>query len=302
VERGFPALPAGCHIELDRVAQEIVLGNGMAALHIDWHGLVAELRRLGDVSLGAFIEGSAIELEEIYRRRRGGWAGLRRLAGFDDRPPGTDDQRLSGAIGRMLHVDDQGRLSFLDELISRTAPPAAPSLEERTGRLTAMLHFALWGPGEALEGAADGFRRLWANAARREELAQLVAVLRGRMRRVTRPADPAGRIPLHIHARYSRDEALAAFGVDKPAVVRQGVKWVEAERADVFFVTLRKTERHYSPSTMYNDRAVTPSIFQWESQSTTSEAVHQGEQGAGRGSRRSSVHVRGVCHLHEPLR
>ena len=42
--------------------------------------------------------------------------------------------------------------------------------------------------------------------------------------------------------------------------MREGVKWVPDEHADLFFVTLTKTERHYSPTTMYQDRAITPEL------------------------------------------
>jgi Domain of unknown function (DUF3427) len=73
--------------------------------------------------------------------------------------------------------------------------------------------------------------------------------------------------------------------------VRQGVKWVESELADVFFVTLRKTERHYSPTTMYQDRAITPSLFQWESQSTTSEVSPTGQRYIHHRMRGSTVHL-----------
>ena len=41
-------------------------------------------------------------------------------------------------------------------------------------------------------------------------------------------------------------------------------------RTDVLFVTLRKSERHYSPSTRYRDYALSSRLFHWESQSTTS--------------------------------
>ena len=47
IERGFPTLPAGCHIEFDRVAADVVLQNVRSSLRIDWNGLAAELRRLG---------------------------------------------------------------------------------------------------------------------------------------------------------------------------------------------------------------------------------------------------------------
>ena len=41
------------------------------------------------------------------------------------------------------------------------------------------------------------------------------------------------------------------------ATLREGVKWLPDERADLFFVTLVKSEEHYSPTTMYADRAIT---------------------------------------------
>jgi hypothetical protein len=74
-------------------------------------------------------------------------------------------------------------------------------------------------------------------------------------------------VPLHVHARYTKNEALAAFGVDKPAHMREGVKYVEEHKADLFFVTIDKSEDHFSPTTLYHDRAITEELFQWESQS-----------------------------------
>ena len=42
---------------------------------------------------------------------------------------------------------------------------------------------------------------------------------------------------------------------------------------DAFFVTLKKSEADYSPTTMYRDYPISPTLFHWESQSTTSVAV-----------------------------
>ena len=93
-------------------------------------------------------------------------------------------------------------------------------------------------------------------------------MLRDRIHRVTELRSE--RVPLRVHARYSRNEACAAFGMANPGSLREGVKWLPDEQADIFFVTLVKSEQHYSPTTMYADRAITDSLFQWESQSTTS--------------------------------
>lgn len=64
VEHGFPYLPAGCHIALDRVATGIVLQNIRRALNLGWKGLVTELRSLGDVGLTRFLEETGIEPRE----------------------------------------------------------------------------------------------------------------------------------------------------------------------------------------------------------------------------------------------
>ena len=47
---------------------------------------------------------------------------------------------------------------------------------------------------------------------------------------------------------------------------------------DAFFVTLKKSEADYSPTTMYRDYPISPSLFHWESQSTTSIASKTGQR------------------------
>ena len=78
-------------------------------------------------------------------------------------------------------------------------------------------------------------------------------------------------IPLHVHAPYTRDEILGAYGEGSPARpphFREGVRHVESAATDLLLVTLKKAERDYSPTTMYRDYAISPDLFHWESQST----------------------------------
>jgi hypothetical protein len=124
----------------------------------------------------------------------------------------------------------------------------------------------------------------------RDELRELADVLEDRLTRVTHDG-AIDAVPLRAHARYSRDEALAAFGIRNPNSVREGVKYVEPERADLLFVTLQKTEEHFSPSTMYRDCAITPSLFQWESQSTTTVKSKTGQRYINHDDHGSSVHL-----------
>lgn len=291
IEHGFPSLPAGCQIDLDRVAAESVLQNIKSSLRINWRDVVDELRRRGDCSIDEFLEDTGLELADIYRPQHGGWTELRRLAGIDPSVGDDNDSKLANAFGRMLHVDDLERLKFFGDLCAVESPPNVGDACGRSRRLLAMLHFSLWGANASPTNLGASIEQLWANTSRRYEFGELTAALTARARRITRPVDPDGEVPLHVHARYSRDEALAAFGIDNPGTVRQGVKWVESEAADVFFVTLRKTVKHYSPTTMYQDRAITPSLFQWESQSTTSEASPTGQRYMHHREQGTSIHI-----------
>ncbi len=89
-------------------------------------------------------------------------------------------------------------------------------------------------------------------------------------------------ITLRTHARYSREEALAALGYAsfsrRPAQFREGVVWVPSVQTDAFFVTLQKTEQGYSPTTMYKDYAISPELFHWESQNTTRVSSATGQR------------------------
>ncbi len=287
VQRGFPLLPAGCHIELDRVAQQIVLDNIKQSLSVSWKGLIAEARGLERPTLVEFLDDAGIELEDLYRGNGRSWLDLRRAAGWDDSPVGPDDAALGGALGRMLHVDDLERLRFFQSVTNGEAAE-----NHRVRRLAAMLHFSLFGSRTAFSNIEASLERLLSNPGRAAELHELSGVLHDRIHRVAPALEIAGPRPLHVHARYSREEALAAFGMeDLAGTFGSGVKWVPNDQADVFFVTLVKSETHFSPTTMYADHAISPTLFQWESQNNTTERSAVGQRYINHREMGSSVHL-----------
>ena len=53
---------------------------------------------------------------------------------------------------------------------------------------------------------------------------------------------------------------------------REGVKYFEDKKTDIFLINLNKSEKEFSPSTMYDDFAISETLFQWQSQSQDREA------------------------------
>ncbi|QDU65290.1 hypothetical protein Pla86_03540 [Planctomycetes bacterium Pla86] len=76
--------------------------------------------------------------------------------------------------------------------------------------------------------------------------------------------------PLQVHARYTRVELQAAFGIGGDgatvAAWQTGVRWVPEAKADLLAFTLDKTSGGFSPTTRYKDYAISPSLIHWESQ------------------------------------
>ena len=86
---------------------------------------------------------------------------------------------------------------------------------------------------------------------------------------------------MSVHARHTVDDVLTAFGIldfSRTAWKQTGVIRDERTNSDLFFVTLEKSEREYSPSTLYKDYAISPTLFHWESQSTTTQQSGTGQR------------------------
>ncbi|MCP9835450.1 MULTISPECIES: DUF3427 domain-containing protein [unclassified Cyanobium] len=293
IKEGFPFLPAGCSLQLDRVSSQRVLANLRESLPSRRPQLLAECRRLGRCSLAGLLEGLGMELGEFYKVA-GSWALLQRelgwVAGAASGELSGDEERLGrGIAGGLLHLDDPERLRWLVDQLQRPVAPDPAGFDPGAERRWRMLMAQLWGSGRQHLPLAEALVRLWAASAIRAELVELFELLLKRTTHLVAPltwpfqadGEPAPPVPLGLHGRYSRTEVFAAFGLlndTRTFPGREGVFFDDATRCDVFFITLKKSERLFSPTTRYNDYAISPLEFHWESQSNTREASSTGQR------------------------
>jgi hypothetical protein len=281
IEHGFPYLPAGSAIQLDRVARQVVLDNVRAQVNIGRNQLVAEVRSYGLSVLGEYLAAAGREPVEVYGRSAS-WTALRREAGLPVASPGPDEVALLKRVSRVVHVDDLERVAVWQSLLDTPAPPMVGDRGEREQRLLRMLFFTFWPAGGGFSSYEEGLAWLRQHPAVCDELGQVLAVAAARISHVPRRLAGLDRVPLWVHARYTREELLAALGRATlnrlPANDREGVRYAEEEQADIFTFTLAKSERDYSPTTMYRDYAISPELVHWESQSTTSEESPTGQR------------------------
>jgi hypothetical protein len=242
------------------------------------------------VTLAQFLEEAGVDLEDVYANGRT-WTGLRRAAGVDARSPTAIDERMERALSRVLHLDDPLRLDGIRALVRQADAPRA----DADDALQRLLFILLGWPRQPYTELDAAWSALWANAALRSELDQLLTLLGDRVRHVTRPVPG---LPLQVHATYSLDEVLA--GVDERNVkggvkrIQTGVFHSETAGADLLFVTLEKSETEYSPTTLYQDYAISPRRFHWESQSNCHADTETGRRhiATARGGNRALLFVR----------
>ena len=276
ITEGFPFLPAGCHIELDRVATELVLENIRAAVPSRWPEKVEELRLVarGDntITLQRFLDETGLELEDVYTGRKT-FSDLREDAGLSLRPAGPHEEILRQACSRLLHIDDFRRIDSYRRLLSESQPPDLASLSLRERLLVRMLVASVADRAiDKTTSLKDACEIVWAHPQVRAELLDLIEVLAARVDHVQQTLVRHPDVPLLVHARYTRLEILAAFGIGKHAKVapwQTGVYWAKDAGADLLAFTLDKTGGQFSPTTRYRDYAISRDLIHWESQSST---------------------------------
>lgn len=294
VEAGFPFLPAGCHMELDRVARDRVLDSIRRSLPSRWPDKVAELSSLAvehpDLTLAEFLDESGLDLDDVYSGNRS-WSDLQQDARIELAPSGPHEPVLRRACGRLLHIDDAERLETWSRYLQDDSPPDTDGMSERERCLVRMLVAQLVDQVRAPDlSLKDGVELVWKHPQIRAELLQLFDVLAGQLSHVGRKLEILTDVPLRIHARYTRLEILAAAGVGSGAKVmtwQTGVQYVEHLPADLFAFTLDKTKGQFSPTTRYRDYALSRELIHWESQSVTREDSDTGlryQQHESRGS------------------
>ncbi|MEZ6113697.1 MAG: DUF3427 domain-containing protein [Pirellulaceae bacterium] len=268
IQQGLPHLPSGCAVRLERVAQQRILQNVRESVRLIRPRMVGSLRELGRYlgrtpTLDEALDYFDTSVDELLKR--GLWSRLLADAGLASTPTDPDEDRLVRGLRRISHVDCaeqiQQWLSLLD---------GKKDVDER---LAEMLHISLWGSESKGWTLANAGARLKSNVAVTNDLRSL---LDSRMRHSPTHhfgCEPKVAGPLTIHALYSRDEILTGLGhwsLQNRPDHREGVLHIRHSKVDAFFVTLRKTEEDYSPTTMYEDYLISHDRFHWQSQSNTS--------------------------------
>ena len=274
IKDGFVSLPKGCYIQLERKAARYILDNTRAS-YGNSAGLVSRIATFEEdtgleLTLSNFLDYYHIDARSIYKFDNFSRLCVRADAINDFEEPA--EEVLSKAMGRFAAVDSRRWISFIINTLKNIDNIDFAMLSDVEKRMMQMFYITIW--GKSIENWEDDevLDNIYSLSNSPILISELIALLEYNYNCIDfidETVDIGFDCPLDLHCTYTRDQLLVAMDFMRPNTVREGVKWLPEKEIDVFFVTLNKSDKDYSPTTMYNDYSINEILFHWQSQSTT---------------------------------
>jgi len=277
VKKGFTLLPHGCTIHMEEMAQQYILENINAAVY-NKRRLVEELRGYDHVpTLKEFIENNGQDVRIIYKGNSC-WSSLKREAGLCSYIDDEFSRRFERGLLNLVHSNSVTYLNFVKKVLS--TPASIDLQDERDKTFGVMLYYTLFLDKISklpFENIEDSFRLFLHYDEFVKEARELIDYLLSNLEVKTFPVGEGLPLALEQYGCYTREEVFAIFGRQTPDRKMQGsvagVFSIDELNTELFFVTLNKSDKDFSASTMYDDYVVSEQQFHWKSQNTDS---HQG--------------------------
>lgn len=284
VEDDFPHLPLGCTIVLEKKAKDFILENIRSATLLNKNQLLNKIRNYKHqttlpFSLKNFFNFYHIPLQLIYKK--GCWNRLCVLAEQIDDYQAINENEIYRAISKKwLSSNSASYFNFILSLAKNNFNSSFNEFNEEEKSMCLMLHYDVWQTSGCFDSLAESIKAIGRNKTLNQEIVEVMEILINKIDFLEKEISLPYSQPLQIHSRYTRDQILAAFGdhtFNKKSSNREGIVSPEGKNTELLLVTLEKSEEDYSPTTMYNDYAISDKIFHWQSQNSAKPEDGKGQ-------------------------
>lgn len=276
VESGFPHLPSGCHIHLERQAREEILRNIKETYrNPEFRVKEALLKWIGGSppKFREFIQDSSESAVDLLLKKS--WTEWKQLAGFVVELALNDPSPHLRSLAQLSEVRCPQYLDAITHFLTgKEFPEKHP--------LAASAHYLFWSHSPkslGFDSYAQSFETIRKSPSFVADAIEIIAYAR-----LFAPAPIALNLPfscpLTLHGTYGMREVSAAFekaNLESSGPTGTGVISVKTHKLYLHFVTFEKSEKHFSESTMYRDYPISPNRLHWESQSNTSQETPTGQ-------------------------
>lgn len=284
IKDGFSALPIGCSITMEKVARSYILENIQNAI-FNKRRLIKEINSYTSIpTLGEFVKNCGIDIRAIYSKGRC-WTSLCREAGRIEYTVDEISDLLKNNISNLVHHNVVSYLKF----VKNFAEGKQDYLEDQNSRYSLMLYYNLFGERiQKIPFAGNTVLEALGRIQQKpyevflKEISQLMDYNIDNLSIKTKPLQRELNHNLELYGCYTREEIFTLTGVQTEEKRMQGSISGAVTLPDghtiLLFVTLNKSDKDFSPSTLYDDYVVNEHTFHWQSRNTDSHSNSGGKR------------------------
>lgn len=292
IKNGFLFLPRGCSITMERQAQEYILKNIREAI-FNLRRLRREVQNFHqntgqELTLPNFLENFGLDWRLIYKTP-GSWARLKQQAGIKVEGFNPDSKYiklLEGGLSRLFHTNSYDYLSFLRKLVAnQMIIPANVSKRER--KFFELFYYTIWMDtvdkvnhtfNLSIQDISDAVASLFSMKWFMEELYVLVELRLSQLSKTTQWISIDDEAEIELYGCYSADEIHLLLENKLGRWQVFGTQYNTERKFAMVFVTINKSDKEYSPSTRYEDYAISPNQFHWQSMNSVRIDSEEGQR------------------------
>lgn len=284
MERDCPHLPFGCRIILEPKAKEYIMNNIKGAIQRftarKVTALVQNFERHHSVplTLTNFVKIYQLPLDKLYRGRT--WNLLLFEAGLKHEQSAYNEELSRAVFRKWLATDSYSYLTFIEKLASLSFKVKVNEMNAIDQKRLLMLYYDLFenaGRFQSLQEMVDTLSR---DTVFCEELKEVMPLLL-KDNRAYEKADNSllPNFPLRLHGVYTKAQIQVAIGtstLQKKSSAREGVERNKLMNVEAMFVDIIKN-REEGSTTDYDDKALSPYLFQWDTQNRVKPESNEGQ-------------------------
>lgn len=286
VELDFPHLPAGCSIQLDRISRQYVLENirenfGRLAVQVPDRIQTFTSETGQELTFGNFIRYHDYEPEVLLVKES--WSEWKAKAQLGPIPVDPDLVRLKKTLVRAAFINGPQEIALMRKVLAKVSQGAVAEAMTIAGNSIMSIYYRIWGDkgiNIGITSLEDAFHRLAKNPTIIADLDEILSWSLDTTAVSGQIPELPFTCPLELHAQYSGKEIQSVFGkanLETSGQTGVGVFHFPEAKAYALLVTFQKTEKEFSPSTMYADYPISRELLHWESQANTAQHHNDGQ-------------------------
>jgi superfamily II DNA or RNA helicase len=277
IENGFVHLPKGCFVQLEKQAKDYILRNIKSSTNTRGN-IVTKMKYFEEdtglkLTLSNFLSFHHLTIYDFYGKS--GDRSFRRMmveAGVAENFKCDNEKVLTKRLPNLFHLNSRKLLQYLMSYIEKRV---IQNKEEEL--MVGIFYYSFYNSHPIDEGFTtleEGVSKILAQPEFKEEILEIFTFLYQSLETMEIENNFDFDCPLGVHSYYNTSQILAAFGYyneERSPAFREGVKHFEDKNLDIFFITLNKSEKEFSPSTLYDDYAINEQLFHWQTQSRVAD-------------------------------